>query len=353
MINLFRKNTLSIDIGTKNIKIIVGQEKKDSLVINSAFNIKTPVQAYEDGKILNKNLIAKVIENTLKENKIKDKEVIFSIKSSEIITRELIFPKIKDNELKSMIHLEIEQYLPINLNDYVLESKIIEEFHNGTEKNLRIMVAAIPKNMVMEYLNLLDMLNLKGIALDFQANSISKLLEKDLIINEEEYSIKKTIAIIDMGHENSNVILIKNGIIRFNRLIKQGGSDIDIHMANIFNMDMEEAERRKIQYNTSEKNSLKSTIELKRIMDYTSDKWIEEIKRIFRFYESRHRENKVDEIFIFGGSSFITDLEKNMTNELKINTKRIKNINKLQIAKEFSSIDISKYLNSIGALIRR
>jgi type IV pilus assembly protein PilM len=355
--DLFRKNIISVDIGTYTTKIVVGKTKNKNkeIHINNAFMVETPSESYEDGYIKNLEAFKKMIHSILNKNKIKEKDIIFTVQSKDIITREIVLPYVKEEELSSMVYLEIEQYLPIRLDEYAVEYKVLEEFVDNDIKKIRVLVGALPKSMVKIYLELIESLKLKALALDMHANCISKIFGGNVTINKENHSLDKTVTLIDLGHEYTNVTIINKGLIRFNRLIHQGGRHIDTSIANTYNLSLEDAQNRKIEHTNLEEvdGGFTSTSMLNELVQSNVDTWISEIQRIFQYYNSRERGNSVDEIYLYGGSSNIKNLSNYMTNYTNIPTIKINTIDNIKFGKMSAKMDLGNYLNAIGALIRR
>lgn len=114
------KNILAFDIGSSSIKMVTGKYFKNKITINKLIDIPTPEGTVGDGKILDKQALADMIQFALKENRIKIKDVICTTNSSLVINREIVIPKVEEEEMKTVIRYEIKQYLPINLNDYII-----------------------------------------------------------------------------------------------------------------------------------------------------------------------------------------------------------------------------------------
>ena len=86
--------------------------------------------------------------------------------------------------METVIRYEIQQYLPINLEDYILQGKILAEKEVDGTKKLEVRVIAYPEKIARGYYNLLLKLGLKPDALDVNYNSVNKLI--NLIgINDE------------------------------------------------------------------------------------------------------------------------------------------------------------------------
>ncbi len=352
---MFNQNVLSIEPGSKNIKIIEGRHNRNNVFIEKAIMIPTPKDSINDGKIIDRDKIRDILQKTIKENKIKSKKVIFTTKSTSIISREIEMPFAKQEELESMVKFEIQQYLPIMLDDYIVEFKILDEFKEDNQKKLRLLVVVMPKGIAEEYIKLVRELKLKPLALDVNSNSVSKLFNKNLKINNENYSFDKTVSIIDFGHEYLNVNVVSEGNSLFSRIIQQGGKDIDISLANSFNFTMEEAENKKInECKIIKVNSdYIETSMMNEILNGTIDAFIMEIKRVFQYYESRERGNKINKMYIYGGTSKLNGLIEYLSEAFSIPVLEINDLNNVKFSKSFSQIEIHRYLNTIGAIIRK
>ncbi|KPU28067.1 hypothetical protein TR13x_01635 [Caloranaerobacter sp. TR13] len=352
---MFTKEVISIDIGTRYIKIAIGKEKNNTIIINNFFKLDTPTNSIRDGNILDLNSIKSLISSKILKEKIKAKRTIVTVQSSSIIKRELILPKVKEEELDSIVNIEIEQYLPIMLSDYLIDYKVLEEIEEDNAKKVRILVVIAPKALVERYLKLIKELNLKPYVLDINSNVISKLFSSNMLINGENYSLDKTVAFIDLGNEQINVNIISRGILSFSRLINNGGKELDINIANSFNLNLTEAEKRKIETLDLFKNEINmtSTQVLNNIAANTIDIWIEEIEKIFNYYTSRSLGNKIDCIYLYGGSSNIKGIEDYFTKRLNLTTKKISDISLVKINDEIKDKEISNFLNSVSAIIRR
>lgn len=352
---MFGKKVISIDIGTNSIKTAVGKHQNKIVFVEKAFDIPTPKGAYEDGSIVQAEMLREVIFKALKEKKIRTKEAIFTVASTSTIIREIVVPFVKNQDLKSMVHLEIEQYLPIRLEDYVVEYKVLEEIMEEDSKKLRILVAALPKEIIGAYYDLLKDLKLHPLVLDIHTNAVSKLFEREMQINDENYSLDKTVALIDFGHSFTNINIVSGGLLKFYRKIPVGGNDLTTNIANYYNLSLEEAEARKIQDSNLELhgNTLDYPTMINELIKSDVDQWIEEIGRIFRYYTSRKTENHIDSIYIYGGTSKIKALPQYIERGLNISTFKVEALGNVKLSKELNGKEIDIFLNSIGSIFRR
>ena len=318
---------LSIDIGSSFIKFAVGQKMGRRLKIDKTFVAKLPAGVYENGHMHNIQEMKAIIQGAINANGIKIKDVICTLESTDAIKRELIVPAVASEDLSEMVRYEIGQYLPIDINSYVLQHKVVREFEEENVKKYELLVAALPKEIIHTIYTMLLEMGLTPYALDIHSNAIDKMAAEDEMINGS--SIKgSTVAFLDLGHENINVIIIEKGKYNFNRLIKFGTRDFE---------------------------QLSTELEFKTLEDISSldvlDKWIDEIDKVFKYYTSRSTDNTIDKIFIYGGISVMEGLDTYIHERVNIPTEVIKSVENIEIVSGNDNT-LAQSLNAISALIR-
>ncbi|WP_252244335.1 MULTISPECIES: pilus assembly protein PilM [unclassified Clostridium] len=345
-----KRKVVAFDIGSTNIKIAEGTYYKGILSIENLIDIPTPAEAIIDGNIEKKELLVSILQKALNENGINAKEGICTNNSSLIINREILIPDVKEEELDTVVRYEIQQYLPINLDDYVLQmTKIGEEFSDEGKK-LEIRAIAYPERMAKGYYDLLMALNLKPFALDVNYNALNKLLNHIEVINNHKLNIEESLVFIDMGATSLDVNIYNNGVLKFTRIIKAGGKYLDEILYENMNIPIEETEKFKSQDIDLKEEELEFQNQI--IID-TLDEWVDKIEKIIQFYKSKNFDDDINKIFIYGRTSRIKNLEQYITSKIGIETIKIRNIPEI-INDSNIEVDenIDNFINVVGSLIR-
>ncbi|NFT06023.1 MULTISPECIES: pilus assembly protein PilM [unclassified Clostridium] len=345
-----KRKVVAFDIGSTNIKIAEGTYYKGILSIENLIDIPTPTEAIIDGNIEKKELLVSILQKALNENGINAKEGICTNNSSLIINREILIPDVKEEELDTVVRYEIQQYLPINLDDYVLQmTKIGEEFSDEGKK-LEIRAIAYPEKMAKGYYDLLMALNLKPFALDVNYNALNKLLNHIEVINNHKLNIEESLVFIDMGATSLDVNIYNNGVLKFTRIIKAGGKYLDEILYENMNIPIEETEKFKSQDIDLKEEELEFQNQI--IID-TLDEWVDKIEKIIQFYKSKNFDDDINKIFIYGRTSRIKNLEQYITSKIGIETIKIRNIPEI-INDSNIEVDenIDNFINVVGSLIR-
>lgn len=346
-LSLKKRKVIAFDMGSSTIKIVEGLYYKNSLTIDKYIKIPTPKDAIVDGEIKKEVELHKKLSQVLKENGIKTKDAICTTNSSLIINREIMIPKVEKEEMETVVRYEIQQYLPINLEDYILQGTILEELEVDGAKKLNVRVIAYPDKVARGYYNLLLKLELKPYALDVNYNAVNKFINLIGLTKEYENNTNEAVAFIDLGASTIDVNIYKNNQLDFTRIIKDCGNDIDEMLRESKGIQSNEIEKFKNSNIDLSEEFEPINIRTREIVD----EWIEKIEKIIQFYKNRNKGNEINNIVIFGGSSKIKGMEKYMTDRLGIMTE-IKGISKIAFKSNDDGKPIDDYINAIGSVIR-
>ncbi|WP_051560473.1 pilus assembly protein PilM [Clostridium beijerinckii] len=343
-----KRKVVAFDMGSSMIKIVEGMYYKDELTVDKYITLKTPKDAIIDGEIKKAEELFLRLEQVMKENGIKAKYAICTNNSTLIINREILIPKVEEEEMDTVVRYEIQQYLPINLEDYILQVTILDEEETNLSKKINVRVIAYPEKIARGYYNLITKLNLKPYALDVNYNAINKFINCIDKNNEYEYNSKDSVAFIDMGASFIDVNIYKNGNLDFTRIIKAGGNDLDEMLVERNLVSSDKVDNFKVRNIDLEEPFEPVNIYVRE----TIDDWIEKIEKIIQFYKNKNMGDEVSSIIIFGGSSKLKGIDEYMTTKLGIKTKRKNGISKIAFKSSDDGKSIDDFINVIGSVIR-
>lgn len=97
------KRVVSIEAGVWWTKVALADYRKKNPPVHKAFAFRTPEHAVEDGYIRDKEAFASALKAELSRHDIHEKEVVFTLSSSKVVTREVMIPFVKDNKIMGII----------------------------------------------------------------------------------------------------------------------------------------------------------------------------------------------------------------------------------------------------------
>ncbi len=343
------KKVVSIDIGSYETKIVEGRLKNKEIEIDKYFSFLTPEGVYKNGYIVDEELLYYMLKEEFSRQKVTANNGYISIKSSFVFTREITLPNVGKEEIDGILKYQLGEYLPIEPEEYVVQYRTIGKKKENHIQKQNFLLIAVPKKIIESHLSLLENLNLKPTVLDFQSNSITKLIDNNSIINDKNGTEEKAIGLIDLGFNNTNVTISKNGHMQVARIIEFGGDDLNRNILNIFEFTKEQLEDKKRGIKNISKTDEEYTEynRLVNIVNISIEDIMRRIDAIFKYYTSREIGNEIQRILLYGGLSNINGMDKLFEDYYNIPTMKIQNIDGIFISK-----DENKYINCISSLIR-
>ena len=337
---------IGIDIGSSYIKVVQMKNKK---VIKCGMEA-LPEGMINQGRIEAPAQLAQVIKKLLKNSKISGNECCICLSGNEIVVRELKLPEMDVAQIMENINHEITSFLPMNQEEYCIDYKILEYLppQEGTLGKLRIMVAAVPNNLVQAYIDTLKLIKLKTVYVDVVPNVFSKLT-KQLTIQGVLQEHMNNIGIIDFGAYSTNVMIVKDLNYFLHKSITNGGDYLTSQIAKKQNIDNMEAEEYKRKINFFENNFHNNDyLYVKNYVDYQ----INDIERTIDFFKNRNNQIGIDILYITGGGSLLKGLPEYLKEHFNVEVTPLTSILRQLKKSDESMQSMAFYSQAIGVTLR-
>lgn len=132
------------------------------------------------------NTVAKFIKSEIKEVSKKYKEINFNMQNNNIIVRNIKVLNVNNKkDINAMIEFEITQYMPININDYIVKHKVL----NSTEKEIELQVILVPRYMIFICREISNMLNMKPKNLYINFDILQKIISLGLVKDYKDSAV--------------------------------------------------------------------------------------------------------------------------------------------------------------------
>jgi type IV pilus assembly protein PilM len=333
-----KKNQIvGIDIGSHSIKVAEIEDTAKGMILKNFGSMALPQDAIVEGSIKEMEIVSAALRNLLQNLKIKNKNVALSISGYSVIVKKITIPRKEERDLEQSIHSEAEQYIPFDINDVNLDFQVLysseeESGEEGRESYMDVLLVAAKKDIVEEYISLLQLSELNPAILDIDAFALQNAFE----ISDYEQAGCHALAHIGAQHLTINVI--KDGVSIFTRDSSYGGSQITSEIQKKLNISYQEAERIKLGAKPLPTGQ-RPTIE--EVFSGTVTRWGQEIKRALDFVATTFTDIKVENILLSGGSSLIPGFSKYLGMETGL---------KIQPLNPFANMEIREKSFDIGYL---
>ena len=305
---IHKKNQLiGLDIGCHSIKLVEIDDGKKGRALKNFGIVGLPFNAIVEGSIKEMEVVAAAIKDLCRNLKIRNKNVATSISGFSVIVKKITLTNKEESELEATIQDEAEQYIPFDISEVNLDFDIMsgkevsekEEEKEGSDQ-MEVMLVAAKKDIVEDYVNVLDLAGLNSVVLDIDAFALQNAFEISSDKPEGCY------ALVNVGAEELGINAIKNEISLFTRDSSFGGSQITEAIMSQFSVSFEEAERIKLGGTKKEKD--KKILE--EIFVSVITEWVQEIKRALDFVAGTYPDETIEKILVSGGSCRIPDFKR-------------------------------------------
>jgi type IV pilus assembly protein PilM len=332
-----KKNHLvGLDIGSHSIKLVEIEDTKKGKLLKNFGIIGLPQEAIVEGSIKEIEIVSSSIKTLYKNLKVKNKNVVTSISGYSVIVKKISIPKRDEAELDTSIQDEAEQYIPFDINDVNLDYEVLtapgtsekrgeDESEKGDKGLMDVMLVAAKKDVVEDYVSLLQLTGLSPAILDVDAFALQNAFELST------GNISGCYAIVNVGAEELGINAIKDGISIFTRDSSYGGYQINEAIMSRFDVPYEEAEKIKLgggKLETKERGMLEE------VFTSVISGWVNEIKRALDFLATTYPDQAIEKIYISGGSCRIPGFQKYLEMETDISVEEMNPFANLQVSEK-------------------
>ena len=330
-----KKNQLvGLDIGSHSIKLVEIEDGKSGRILKNFGIIGLPQDAMVEGTVKEMEIVSAAIKNLYKNLKVKNKNTATSISGYSVIVKKISISEREDSEVEATIQDEAEQYIPFDINDVNLDYEILtheeaseaegdeEEAEKEEAGLMDVMLVAAKKDIVDDYVGLLQVSGLNPVVLDVDAFALQNAFE----ISSDEAA--GCYAIVNVGDKELGINAVKGGISMFTRDSSYGGHQITDAIISKLDVTYEEAE--KIKLGGTKVDDHERAV-LEEIFTSVVSEWAQEIKRALDFLASTYPDEAIERIYITGGSCRLPGFHKYLEMETDIPVVELNPFAKLQI----------------------
>ena len=361
------KKVLSIEIGQQVTKAVVIDFLKKNPHVYNAFSFDTPEGVMEDGYVKDKDRMAQLLREQMKDHGVKEKEVVFSIASSKIASREVTVPYVPEKNLDNLINATAQDYFPVNMDEYTLAYNVLETVKEKDKKSLKLLLLAAPDSLIQNYYSLADLMGVRVESIDYYGNGSMQVLQKHI---GSGYSV-----CVQIGSLNTMVSVLKENQQIMQRTIPYGTNTIIETMLAHPALEcrdetdaMEMLCRENVVYSTLDyedetvrgtrisedqwKRSGQSREARKAVTDAVGGILLSVI-RVVDYFGSRYPDCQLGYIYITGMGVKIRGLDTLFEREMDLPVRKLEKLTNITFSRGFarSLQDQTEYIAAIGAAI--
>ena len=327
--SIVNNKKLSIQITDTSINILIGNKNK----IYETHTIELENGDCKDGNVRDKDSIVKLLNDYLDVNGRDVKNVSFVLRGSDIITRYIEVPILKNNALIEAVNFEFKQFIP-DIDDYYMNYEIVEKINTKEKKAYKILLVAATKEKINPIIEIAEEIGKELEVIDILSNSLARVLKSSDHIASEEST-----GIFYFGADSSTLGIIEGNVLKFERNLPFG-------IKNIFNEVYDEA-----AVTALDSKQVTNVFENNEQLMMNFENLLASVNNTVRYYNSEKTNKPVTNFIIICADMIMTNMEKYLEKYFELPCILVKDPSDLGLKLKFKD-NFPKYISSYGLLLR-
>jgi type IV pilus assembly protein PilM len=341
---------LGLDISSSSVKLVeLGHDKAGNLVLEHCAIEPLERGWISDGSIEKFDEVAEALRRLVKKSGTKTKGVALALPPSAVITKKIILPGgMSDQELEQQVETEANQYIPFPLDEVSLDFCVIGPSATSSG-DVEVLIAASRREKVQDLQGLAEAAGLDPVIIDVESYA-SRLAARRLIQSLPGNGSGLIVALFEIGAMTTSMQVIRDDEVLYDRDQAFGGAQLTQLIVRQYGFSQEEAESKK------RSGELPEDYESSVLRPFI-ETMVQELSRALQFFFTSTPHNKVDYIFLAGGSAALPGLTGAVTQQTTFPCSLVNPFDGMEIGDGIRlkrmTREAPSYLTACGLALRR
>lgn len=303
----------AIDIGTWSCKLVLGKVGVKKVQITGFREI--PYTRDDHGAASDEE-IGRAIHECLAALPQKPEMACTAVSGRDIFLRILSLPKAGLKRIDQIASLQIEDDLPVSLDEYVVDAVPLRDMPDG--KLVECMVVAARKDLIRATIE-----RLAGAGMDPSEITCGPMIYPATPSLPGAPALPEPLAILDMGHTSSELVIIEGGRAALFRSVMWGGRNVTERIAKHYAITFPHAETVKEEYGAlvPDRPAPPGSMEeqILALCREAADPFVLDLRQSFMGYASRSGQLP-QRLFLCGGTARLRGAARHLQVQLGVDT---------------------------------
>jgi type IV pilus assembly protein PilM len=236
------KGRIGLDIGSTAVRAVELMAGDPPTIVRAA-QVPLGAGAVENGEVKEPELVTAALRELWERGGFKSRQANMGVGNQRVVVREIALPYLPEKELKASLGFQVQEFIPMSVDEAVLDYDPIGEFEQDDRRMIRMLLVAAQRQMVDSVVAAATGAKIEPVGLDLVPFALVRSIGTtgvgmDLEVEGDE-------AVIDVGAHITNIVVHAGGTVRFVRILPSGGRDVTLAIARGIGVDDEVAERLK------------------------------------------------------------------------------------------------------------
>ena len=300
-----KRTSVGLDIGSGFVKLALVDHGADSPEVGGVAVCPTPRGAVVDGEIVDRESVANVVRELMREASVKSREVVVALGGHDVFIKKVDMPRMKAGEARRAIRREAERHLPFDLNGVLLDFQILNP--RDTDAPMEVLLTAAKRERVEDRVALLAEAGLRASVMDVEAFALH-----NAFAHNYPEAADGVVALVNVGHDVTNLNVMEGGVPVLTKDLPLGSRKVAESLQREFGLSDGEAER-----------VLQGRQPMEGIQRVVADGVAMGIRRASAYLGGRKTGAGIGRIFLSGGGACMPGMAEALAQSVKIETRLV------------------------------
>ncbi|HHX41633.1 MAG TPA: type IV pilus assembly protein PilM [Armatimonadetes bacterium] len=235
------KAVVGLDIGNTTIKVAEVRVSGGRPRVTALGVIPTPPDSVQQSVVTDPEALTAAIKELLVSTGVREKRVVSSVGGQQaLVVRIIEVPKMSEKELAETMKWEVERHVPFASSELQMDYKIIDRPDTPPEaQTMEVLLAVAQQEMITTHVDTLVGAGLDPVAIDVEPLALAR----SLVDAQDPERQKQTVAIVNVGALFTDISIVRDGTLLFQRTIATAGQTLTEAIAGATNISHEHADR--------------------------------------------------------------------------------------------------------------
>lgn len=348
------KKVLVVRMGSETVHVVHMENTAQNPTIYGCVRIAAPEGAVQDGMIVDVAEAASKLKQVLKEKGLHTTDVIFTVASSKIASRETTIPSVSKSKIGALVMAKVPDLFPVDAERYIF-SHVLQgkEYVDEEKKKVQdVRVFAAPAELIDSYYTLAEVAGLNIVAVEADGNSIFQIMRRQVQQGiSMAVQINRASTVVNIISQEKLLLqrVIPYGINTFTEIMTQEPAFQTPDEESAFSLL---TSRRVLLDSLNYENTAGDpTLEKRIAVTENASYLVGNIGRVMEYYNSKYKDRPIERIICTGQGCSVAGIHELLRNELGVEVSTPNVLTGVHFNRKIE-IDaaILQYLNCFGAV---
>ena len=322
---------VGLDIGTSGVRAAELTLGKGTATLERFGQVALPPGAVRDGEVVDPDVVAAAIKQLWVQAKFSTKKVVVGVANQKVVVRQVDLPWLPTAELKKALSFQVQDYIPMPVEQAILDFHPLEEFTNDSgARMLRVLLVAAARDMVDSALDAVAKAGLTPQMVDLTSFAVLRSL---VSVDTTGLGSAQAEALVDVGANITNIVVHQGGVPRFVRILLMGGADVTDAVAERLGVTAEQAEGIKQETGMSADPAMAAASPAARAIEATAGAFVEEVRGSLDYFMAQPGALRIDKVVLSGGGSRLGGLTERLSQATRLPVQAARPMSTLKLGK--------------------